>query len=107
MLNQWRELSRNNGVVTYFRHTADGKIEYNTVEDTQPLLDMAKKAKNNESGNWKGDLHHVASIPITLYMEWAKEFGGNPMSPENKPKLMRKLQERQFSALRVKSGRLV
>lgn len=91
---------------TYFREK-NGKIEYNTVEDTSQLLKLTAKAKNRESGNWRGDMHHVASIPQTVYMEWWKEFGGNPMSPDNQPKLLRKLQEREWSKLRVKSGRLI
>lgn len=106
MKTKWRLLSQVDGVSTYFREN-DGKIEYNTREDVSNQLAMNHAAKGNESGNWKGDMHHVASIPQTVYMEWWKEFGGNPMDPENQPKTMRKLQEREWSKLRVKSGRLI
>lgn len=105
-MSDWKLLSKDNGVSTYFREK-NGKIEYNTVEDVTGHLRQTQEARNKESGNWKGDMHHVASIPQTLYMEWWKEFGGNPMSPENQPKLLRKLQEREWSKLRVKSGRLI
>lgn len=104
-MSEWRLLSKNGGVETYFRQKGD-KWEYNTVEDVDPLLDANRHALNNESGNWSGDMHHVASIPLALYMEWTKEFGGDPMSHEHQPKLMRKLMDREFSKLRVKSGRL-
>lgn len=105
MKTEWRLLSKEQGVSTYFREN-NGKIEYNTVEDVKKHLDLNQAAKNKESGNWKGDIHHVASIPQTVYMEWWKEFGGNPMSPENQPRLMKKLQLREWQKLRVKSGRL-
>lgn len=106
MKTKWRLLSQDHGVATYFREN-EGKLEYNTVEDVSTLLELTKEAKTAESGNWKGDMHHVASIPQVVYMEWWKEFGGSPMDAENKPKLMRKLQEREWSKLRVKSGRLI
>ncbi len=104
-MSGWKVLSQEGGVTTEFRDN-NGVYEFNTKEDVQGLLDMNQQALSRESGNWKGDLHHVASIPQTLYMEWWKEFGGSPMSPENQPRLMAKLQERQFAKLRVKSGRL-
>tara|TARA_R110002074_G_scaffold121968_1_gene256507 strand:- start:26345 stop:26665 length:321 start_codon:yes stop_codon:yes gene_type:complete len=106
MKTKWRLLSQVDGVSTYFREN-DGKIEYNTREDVSNQLNMNKAAKTNESGNWQGEMHHVASIPQVVYMEWWKEFGGNPMDADNQPKLMRKLQEREWSKLRVKSGRLI
>ena len=83
-----------------------GEGTFRTVEDAAPLLDMNQKAKNNESGNWKGDMHHVASIPQTVWANWWKEFGGNPMAPENQPKLMKKINDRDWLKLRVKSGRV-
>jgi len=104
-MSEWRLLSKDNGVSTYFREK-NGKIEWNTVEDVESQLKLNKEAKNRESGNWKGDMHHVASIPQTIWLQWTKEFGGNPMLPENQPKLMAKLNNREFSQLRVKSGRV-
>lgn len=104
-MSDWKTLSKENGISTQFREK-DGKYEFNTVEDVADLLKHTKEARNRESGNWKGDMHHVASIPQTIYMQWWSEFGGNPMSPENQPKLIKKLQEREWSQLRVKTGRI-
>lgn len=104
-MSDWRFLSKDGDVVTYFRYK-DGRFEYKTSQDVEPLLNMNRQALNNESGNWKGDMHHVASIPMTLWMEWCKEFGGDPMAHENQPRLMRKLMDREFAKVRVKSGRL-
>jgi|TARA_R110002167_G_scaffold271300_4_gene477863 hypothetical protein len=105
-MKEWALLSKDDGLSTYFREH-DGKIEYNTVEDVSNLLKHTQAARNKESKSWKGDMHHVASIPQTLYMEWWKEFGSSPMDPENQPRLLKKLQEREFSQLRVKTGRLI
>ena len=79
---------------------------FRTVEDAQSLVDMNQEARNNESGNWKGDMHHVASIPQTVWANWWQEFGGNPMAPENQPKLMKKINDRDWLKLRVKTGRV-
>lgn len=106
-MSDWQFFSEEDGVKTYYQYDAsEGKNVFKTVQDVEPLLDLNRRALNQESGNWKGDMHHVASIPAVLYMEWWREFGGNPMLPENKPKLMRKLMDRDFSKLRVKSGSL-
>ena len=79
---------------------------FRTVQDVSNHLSMNQQAKNNESGNFKGDMHHMASIPLTVWQNWWEEFGGNPMSPENKPRLMQKLNDRDWEKLRVKSGRM-
>lgn len=105
-MKNWALLSKDNGISTYFREH-NGKIEYNTTEDVSSLLDHTQAARNKEAKGWKGDMHHVASIPQTLYMEWWKEFGSSPMSPENQPRLLKKLQEREWAKLRVKTGRLI
>lgn len=81
-----------------------GAFEIKT--DTQPLLDMNQAAKNNESGNWSGDMHHVASIDPVVWGNWSKECGGNPLAPENRAWLFKRLNDRDYSKFRVKSGRL-
>jgi hypothetical protein len=86
--------------------TETGEGTFTVIEDCEPLLDLNQKAKNAETGNWKEEVHHVASIPPTVWANWWKEFGGNPMLPENQPRLMAKLNDRDNSKLRVKSGRL-
>lgn len=104
-MSEWRFLSKDGGVTTWFRYK-DGKYEYKTTEDVSKQMDMNRQALASESKNWKGDMHHAASIPVTVWQEWTKEMGGNPMAPENQPRLMKKLQEREWAKLRVKSGRL-
>lgn len=95
------------GSKIYHRVDGDGKGTFKVVyPDADKLLDMNKKARNAESGNWKGDMHHVAAIPPGLWRQWWEEFGGNPMSTENQPKLMAKLNSSEYRDVRVKSGRI-
>ena len=95
------------GSKLYYRFNVEtGKDEWYTEGNSEHLLNMTQKAKNAESGNWKGDMHHFASIDPVTWQNWWNEFGGNPMSPENKPRLFRKLNSREYSKFRVKSGRV-
>lgn len=83
-----------------------GSGTFRVVEDAAPILDFNSEKRNNDSGNWKGEMHHVASIPPTVWANWWKEFSGNPMAPENRPRLMKKLNDRDWEKLRTKKGRL-
>lgn len=42
-----------------------------TRQDVTELTELTKHAFNSkdERANWKGDVHHVASIPMTVFME--------------------------------------
>lgn len=74
--------------------------------DLQPLFDLTAQARNNESGNWKGEMHHVASVHPVVIEQWWSELGSNPLAPENRGWLMKRLNDRDYSKFRVKSGRL-
>lgn len=84
-----------------------GETAFYTEMDAQPIIDINKEQKNNESGNWKGDMHHAARIdPVTWARLW-QYYGGNPMSPENKPHFFKHfINNRDYRDFRVKSGRL-
>ena len=58
----------------------DDKITFNTVEDAQPVVD-ANKRKFNDYGDKltpgkRGEWHHAASIPITIWEKWMKDSNG-------------------------------
>lgn len=46
-----------------------------TVQDVTDITDLTKAAyrSKDERANWKGDIHHVASIPMTIYMDLKKK----------------------------------
>ena len=58
----------------------DDKITFNTVEDAQPVVD-ANKRKFNDYGDKltmgkRGEWHHAARIPPTVWEQWINETGG-------------------------------
>ena len=58
----------------------DDKITFNTVEDAQPVVD-ANKRKFNDYGDKltmgkRGEWHHAARIPPTVWAQLCKETGG-------------------------------
>ena len=106
-MSDWRFLSRDGNITSWFHYDeATGKETIEERTDAQPLLDMNQKALSNESGNWKGDMHHVASIDPVTYSKIWKQLGGDPMSMEFQPAFFKILNDRDWNKLRVKSGRL-
>lgn len=100
-----RLLYSEDGISTYHYYDhAEKKTIIQQTEDVESLLSVNQRKKNDSGTGWKGDMHHIASIPRTLYEKWWREFGGNPMSPENRPRLMAKLRDRDFQRLRTKEG---
>jgi hypothetical protein len=55
----------------YFDHSGD-TFTIERREDVEPLLETAKFLQNTNDSGWKGDLHHVASIPLTILPELEK-----------------------------------
>ena len=100
-----RLLDYENGVAQY-HSVEDGKSIIQTVQDVEPLLDINKRSLANSDKGWQGDMHHVASIPLVIWEQWWQEFGSDPMSKENQPKLFAKLNNKDWCKLRVKEGRL-
>jgi len=102
-----RLLDRIDGISTYHRYDeSSGKTIIRTSQDVQPLL-SSNQAKLNEAGKgWKGDMHHVATIPLAVYNDWWREFGGDPMAKENQPRTIARLNSSEWGKLRTKEGRI-
>lgn len=45
----------------------DGSITWRTDYPVQPTIDINTAQRNLAQDNWKGDYHHVASIPLNIY----------------------------------------
>lgn len=50
----------------------DGNVVTQTLQDIEPILEENLALRNERSG-FKGDLHHVASIPIVVYEQLLKD----------------------------------
>lgn len=88
----------------------DGKLVAGTHQDVEPILEANKAQYNNDSGNWKGDIHHVARIPEAFVGSLLQEFGCTfqqlMSDPAIKKKLIAKLNSNDYRFLRTKPGRL-
>ena len=106
-MSKKRLLDYEDGVATYHLYDEENdKTVIQTVQDVEPLLDINKRALENSDPRWKGDMHHVASIPLVVYEAWWREFGGDPMSEEHLPKTIAKLNNKDWCKLRTKEGRI-
>lgn len=111
-MGQWRLLDNVDGVKSYHYYDDKGKKTIiKTEQDVQPLFDMNTYARNNAERGWKGDMHHVASIPFVVYEQLMREIGydyktGGKMTEEQKVKFMRLLSSREYYKTRTKEGRL-
>lgn len=51
----------------------DGSITFRTDYPVQPTIDINEAQRNMAQDNWKGDYHHVASIPLNIYHDQLAE----------------------------------
>ena len=91
------------GVAQYAKRDGDQTI-IKTVQDVGPTLRDNEVARQNQTSGFKGDMHHVARIPMALIDKWWKELGDNPLLPRNRKWLAAKLNSSDFLKLRVKDG---
>ena len=59
----------------YHEDPVDGTVTIETFSDVDCVLELAKANFNNKrrKSPWKGDFHHVASIPIVLALQLEKD----------------------------------
>ena len=59
---------------------SDNKITLNTVQDAEPIVDENKRKMNaygdKLSIGKRGEWHHAAKIPATVWEQWCRETGG-------------------------------
>jgi hypothetical protein len=81
-----------------------GEATIATQQNVQPLIDVnaAKRHSGSDWGptKWKGEWHHAASIPTTLYFELQEKFGDDAKA------WTRWLNDRDNQVFRSKAGQL-
>lgn len=81
---------------------ADGTTTYRTDYRVDPTIEINKAQRNLAQNNWKGDYHHVASIPLNVYYDQLAEA-----AKQGDEKFMNKwLNDSDNLAWRTKEGRL-
>lgn len=59
------------GQKQYWHDHDDGSVTVQTVQDVGDIAEANKLSYNqyDERSNWKGDMHRVASIPMSVYYD--------------------------------------
>lgn len=61
------------GRTVWGRENGDGTTTYRTDYRVDPTIEQNKIQRNLAQDGWKGDLHHVASIPLNVYWDQLAE----------------------------------
>ena len=108
-----KDFSLQTGIMeTFHKDAVTGKITIHKEQDVEPLLELNKKAQAINNGSWKGDMHHVASIPTIVIEMWTEELklkqahNANPLHKENRKFLKAKLNSPDWALLRTKAGQI-
>jgi hypothetical protein len=93
-------------------HKEGNKITIHKSADVSKELNQNQIEYNNASSGWKGHFHKVASIPTIMIEIWREELKRkgcpdvNPLSKNNRPFLMAKLNNGDYAKLRTKGGNI-
>lgn len=88
-------------------HKTDKGFAIQMTQDVAPILEQNKRIRTGQPNNWKGDMHHIASIPLVVAQMWRDELGGqDPFSKEMRPWLIKRLSDPNWASLRTKEGNL-
>lgn len=96
------------GAVEYYHYDLETKGFFiETRMDVEPLIEVNKALSNAAADNWRGDMHHVASIPAVIMMELAKTgivtAAGRIL---DRPRFRAWLNDRDNRAFRTKPGKV-
>jgi hypothetical protein len=85
---------------------SDDTFTINRVQDVEPFLDANKRAQSDGEG-WSPsrEWRRVASIPPVVVEIWKKQWGVDPLKPDNHKLLKRLLNDPENQFLRVSDGR--
>tara|TARA_R110000764_G_scaffold35137_2_gene78441 strand:- start:74 stop:400 length:327 start_codon:yes stop_codon:yes gene_type:complete len=88
------------GRTVWSLHNPDGSITFRTDYAVQPTIDINTAQRNMAQEGWKGDYHHVASIPLNVFHDQL-----SAASMQNDQKYLSKwLNDSSNQAWRTKTG---
>lgn len=103
MISRLIDTSPLTGVSTIYHYDpATGQHHYEDRQEVAPLLDMNRRRHNDATDkSWKGDMHHVASLPLIIWFKLKKA------GILNDPKAFRKwLNDPDNAQFRTRPGRV-
>lgn len=106
------DFNSSSGIIeTFQKH--EGKNVIRKHQDTAAIVNANRQEMNSQiDGNWRGDMHKVASIPLIIVDQWREELKAkgahncDPLHNENRHFLIAKINSSEWSALRTKQGRI-
>lgn len=99
------------GITEHF-YQEGNQITIHKTGDAGVRFEQNNIDKLNAKSGWKESFHKVATIEPIMIDRWRMELelkgadDTNPLSKNNRPFLMAKLNNRDYSKLRTKEGRL-
>lgn len=99
------------GITEYF-HQEGNKITIHSTGDAGARFEQNNIEKLNARAGWKESFHKVATVEPIMIEAWRMELvlkGAdctNPLSKHNRVFLLAKLNDRDYSKLRTKEGKL-
>jgi len=106
------DFDRHSGVIETFQQH-EGKNVIRKHQNTNAIIEANRQEmSSNIDGNWKGDMHKVASIPLIVVDMWREELKAkgvhdcDPLSTDNRPFLIAKINSSDWRGLRTKQGRI-
>lgn len=107
-----KEIDRYTGIITNTSFDGNGNAVIKETQDIDAIVKETKAKISNESANWTGDMHHVASIPMKVVDAWRQELKAkgvpnpDPLARVNQAFFIAKINSSDFKSFRTKSGRI-
>ena len=83
-------------------HNDDGSTTFRTDYPVQPTMDINTAQRNLSQGNWAGDYHQIASVPLNVFHE---QLAAASMQNDQKH-ISKWLNDSDNAAWRTKEGRV-
>ena len=100
-------LTSSRGINWGMRKDDQGRIEFVASGDSEAVLDRNKQIHNHGvHRNAEKDRYLAASIPPIIEVKWLTEEGLNIHDPNHRDRLRKKLNDPEWSHLRIWKGRL-
>jgi hypothetical protein len=95
-------------VVTKFHYDpVEDRMTIERVQDIEPILEKNKRSFNDAPINWKGEFHHVGSIPHVIIEKYKNDTGIDLLRPEYRGELLKFLDRPENRMFRTRPGKLV
>ena len=113
MGKQLFDVDKFTGVIEHIGKNDKGQNVIQRSQDTRAIVNANRQEMNTQiDGDWRGDMHKVASIPLIIVDQWREEMklrghtNCDPLHAENRAFLIAKINSAEWSGLRTKQGRV-